>query len=33
MLRDRPRAEEITQDAFIQLFLGWPKISPIEFAH
>lgn len=27
MLRDQPRGEEITQDAFIQLLLGWPKIS------
>jgi RNA polymerase sigma factor (sigma-70 family) len=30
MLRDQPRAEEITQDAFIQLLLGWPKISRYE---
>jgi len=30
MLRDRPRAEEITQDAFIQLLLAWPKISGYE---
>jgi RNA polymerase sigma-70 factor (ECF subfamily) len=27
MLRDQPRAEEITQDAFIQLLVSWPKIS------
>jgi RNA polymerase sigma factor (sigma-70 family) len=30
MLRDQSRAEEITQDAFIQLLLGWPKISRYE---
>jgi len=30
MLRDQPRAEEITQDAFIQLLLGWHKISRYE---
>jgi RNA polymerase sigma factor (sigma-70 family) len=30
MLRDRARAEEITQDAFIQLLIGWPKISRYE---
>jgi RNA polymerase sigma factor (sigma-70 family) len=30
MLRDQPRAEEITQDAFIQLLLGWDKISRYE---
>src|SRR5206468_11285035 len=30
MLRDRARAEEITQDAFVQLYLNWPKISAYE---
>jgi RNA polymerase sigma factor (sigma-70 family) len=30
MLRDQSRAEEITQDAFIQLLVGWPKISRYE---
>src|SRR6266487_2324066 len=30
MLRDRARAEEITQDAFVQLYLNWPKISGYE---
>ena len=30
MLRDRGRAEEITQDAFVQLYLNWPKISRYE---
>jgi len=30
MLRDRARAEEITQDAFVQLYLNWPKISRYE---
>jgi RNA polymerase sigma factor (sigma-70 family) len=30
MLRDQSRAEEIAQDAFIQLLLGWPKISRYE---
>jgi RNA polymerase sigma-70 factor (ECF subfamily) len=27
MLRDHGRAEEITQDAFVQLYLNWPKVS------
>jgi RNA polymerase sigma-70 factor (ECF subfamily) len=27
MLRDEARAEEIAQDAFVQLFLSWPKVS------
>jgi RNA polymerase sigma-70 factor (ECF subfamily) len=27
MLRDRARAEEITQDAFVQLYLNWAKVS------
>jgi DNA-directed RNA polymerase specialized sigma24 family protein len=27
MLRDQARAEEITQDAFIQLLKHWPKVS------
>lgn len=27
MLRDHGRAEEITQDAFLQLYLNWPKVS------
>jgi RNA polymerase sigma factor (sigma-70 family) len=30
MLRDQGRAEEITQDAFIQLLRRWPKISRYE---
>ena len=30
MLRDQSRAEEITQDAFIQLLHSWPKISRYE---
>jgi len=30
MLRDQARAEEITQDAFVQLYLNWPKISRYE---
>ena len=30
MLRDPGRAEEITQDAFIQLLRDWPKISRYE---
>jgi RNA polymerase sigma-70 factor (ECF subfamily) len=30
LLRDQGRAEEITQDAFIQLFRNWPKISRYE---
>jgi RNA polymerase sigma-70 factor (ECF subfamily) len=30
MLRDRERAEEITQDAFIQLLRNWPKVSRYE---
>jgi RNA polymerase sigma factor (sigma-70 family) len=30
MLRDQPRAEEITQDAFVHLLVGWPKISRYE---
>jgi RNA polymerase sigma-70 factor, ECF subfamily len=30
MLRDNGRAEEITQDAFVQLLLHWPKISRYE---
>lgn len=30
MLRDQGRAEEITQDAFIQLLRAWPKISRYE---
>ena len=27
MLRDHGRAEEITQDAFVQLYLNWAKVS------
>lgn len=27
MLRDHGRAEEITQDAFVQLYLNWSKVS------
>jgi RNA polymerase sigma-70 factor (ECF subfamily) len=30
LLRDQSRAEEITQDAFIQLLRNWPKISRYE---
>jgi RNA polymerase sigma factor (sigma-70 family) len=30
MLRDHGRSEEITQDAFIQLLLHWPKVSGYE---
>jgi DNA-directed RNA polymerase specialized sigma24 family protein len=30
MLRDQSRAEEITQDAFIQLLHNWPKIARYE---
>ena len=30
MLRDAGRAEEIAQDAFVQLYLGWAKISRYE---
>jgi RNA polymerase sigma-70 factor, ECF subfamily len=30
MLRDQGRAEEITQDAFIQLLRNWPKVSRYE---
>lgn len=30
MLRDHGRAEELTQDAFLQLLLHWPKISRYE---
>jgi RNA polymerase sigma factor (sigma-70 family) len=30
MLRDHARAEELTQDAFVQLLLHWPKISKYE---
>ena len=30
MIRDRARAEEITQDAFVQLYLHWPRISRYE---
>ena len=30
MLRDHGRAEELTQDAFIQLLVHWPKISRYE---
>ena len=30
MLRDEARAEEIAQDAFVQLYLGWAKISQYE---
>jgi RNA polymerase sigma-70 factor (ECF subfamily) len=30
MLRDRARAEEITQEAFVQLYLNWAKISRYE---
>ena len=30
MLRDAARAEEIAQDAFVQLYLGWAKISRYE---
>jgi len=30
MLRDHGRAEEITQDAFVQLLLNWPKVSRYE---
>ena len=30
MLRDQSRAEEITQDAFVQLLDNWPKVSRYE---
>ena len=30
MLRDEARAEEIAQDAFVQLYLGWAKVSRYE---
>jgi RNA polymerase sigma-70 factor (ECF subfamily) len=30
MLHDQGRAEEITQDAFVQLLLQWPKVSRYE---
>ena len=30
MLRDHGRAEEVTQDAFVQLLLHWAKISRYE---
>jgi DNA-directed RNA polymerase specialized sigma24 family protein len=30
MLRDQPRAEEVSQDAFLKLLQGWPKISRYE---
>ena len=30
MLRDHARAEELVQDAFIQLLLNWPKVSRYE---
>jgi RNA polymerase sigma factor (sigma-70 family) len=30
MLRDQTRAEELTQDAFLQLLVHWPKISRYE---
>jgi DNA-directed RNA polymerase specialized sigma24 family protein len=30
MLRDQSRAEEITQDAFVQLLHDWPKVSHYE---
>jgi RNA polymerase sigma factor (sigma-70 family) len=30
MLRDHGRAEELTQDAFVQLLVHWPKISTYE---
>ena len=30
MLRDHGRAEEITQDAFVQLLLNWAKVSRYE---
>jgi DNA-directed RNA polymerase specialized sigma24 family protein len=30
MLRDHGRAEEITQDAFVQLMRHWPKVSAYE---
>jgi len=30
MLRDEARAEEIAQDAFAQLYLGWEKVSRYE---
>ena len=30
MLRDGARAEEIAQDAFVQLYLGWEKVSRYE---
>jgi len=30
MLRDQARAEEITQDAFLQLLVHWPKVSRYE---
>jgi DNA-directed RNA polymerase specialized sigma24 family protein len=30
MLRDHGRAEEISQDAFLQLLLHWPKASRYE---
>ncbi len=30
MLREEARAEEIAQDAFVQLYLGWEKVSRYE---
>ena len=30
MLRDHSRAEELTQDAFVQLLVHWPKVSRYE---
>jgi len=30
VLRDQPRAEEVTQDAFLKLLQDWPKISRYE---
>ena len=30
MLRDHARAEEVTQDAFVQLLVHWPRVSRYE---
>jgi DNA-directed RNA polymerase specialized sigma24 family protein len=30
MLRDHARAEELVQDAFVQLLVNWPKVSTYE---
>jgi RNA polymerase sigma-70 factor (sigma-E family) len=30
ILQDRPQAEDVTQDAFLQLYLHWPRVSKYE---